>query len=400
MVEHTNPGNILLNTSPLLKRTYAQPLTLELLAEHVPVVKAGAAANDRIAELGESYKPTDTAARQEYNELLKQVRAGKKSQEQLIVSALPLIKNLTSKEFSRRKAWASRVSYEDILQEAIIGFIRGLLSYKPTQTKNSATNYLGQWIVVTIRRRLEVMEHDFFIPYEVVERNRKIVAVRSRLTSELEREPSDEELLDALNDNTQKTNKWGRAASDGPSDGSTTKRKADFTHEHLEASKQLTTKLYAMQSNEPADAEEEGMYERSSSTLSAAEPASVSNIEDASVLESKRKFFIGVFTMMKIGSKQRDIILRFFGMQPYEEPQNYREIVAETGLSSRFVKNVVMSFNQYMAQKGGIFHYQILQLDEETVVDLELEWLLPILGEWPTNVNSPVTPPNTLTAAK
>jgi len=103
---------------------------------------------------------------------------------------------------------------------------------------------------------------------------------------------------------------------------------------------------------------------------------------------------------MKIGSKQKDIILRFFGMTPYVEAQNYREIVAETGLSSRYVKNVVMSFTQYMPQKGGIFHYELLRMNEDMISDLELEWLVPILGDWPKDQRLPVPPPNVLVTSK
>jgi DNA-directed RNA polymerase specialized sigma subunit len=385
--------------SPLLQRTYEQPLTLELLAKHVPAVKAGHEANERLRALDPAYKPATEAERHELNELRKTVRAGKKAQEILILSALPLIKNLASKEFYRRKAWSSRISYDDILQEAISGFIRGLLAFKPEETKSSPTNYLGQWIITNIRRKLEVMEHDFFIPYEIVERNRRIVAVRSRLTTELEREPTDQELLVALNDKEQRPgNKWGR--SNGDASETPSKRNTDLTQEHLDASRALSTKLYSMQSNEPADAEEEGTYERSALTLSASEPMSVDHIEAESVLNSKRAFFHEVFIMMRVGSKQRDIILRFFGMQPYEEPQNYREIVQNTGLSSRFVKNVVMAFSQYMPQKGGVFHHLILKLDEDTVTDLELDWLIPILGDWPAGVNKPVNPPSVLVTAK
>jgi DNA-directed RNA polymerase specialized sigma subunit len=398
-----------LSISPLLQRTYAQPLSLELLAEHVPVVKAGNEALEQLRSFGDGYKPSDAAERQSFNELHKKIRAGKKSQEILIISALPLIKNLVTNEFKRRKAWSSRVTYEDILQEGIAGFIRGLLSYKPLNTKNSATNYLGQWIISTVRRKTEVMEHDFFIPYEIVERNRRIVAVRSRLTTEMKREPTDEELLVALNDKSQKPgNKWGKSAKTEtdavsevePEVETETKRSNQFTQNHLDSSRQLSAKLYAMQSNEPGTEEEEGMYERSSATLSASEPMNISSVEEASVMESKRTFFLNVFIMMKIGSKQKDIILRFFGMLPYEEAQNYREIVAQTGLSSRFVKNVVMAFNQYMPQKGGVFHYQLLKLDDDEVIDLELDWLLPILGEWPERTKTPVLPPTVLTAAK
>lgn len=392
-------------TSPLLQRTYAQPLTLELLDAKVPLVKAGYEANQRMQAMPTGYKNMSSEEREEYKVLQVIDRKGKDAQEALILSALPLIKDLASKEYRRRQAWSSRVSYEELLQEAIAGFIRGLLSYQPAKTKHSATNYLGQWVVTTVRRRLETLEHDFSIPYEVVERNRRIVAVRSRLTSELKREPTDEELLFSLNDKTQKqANKWGKPApleeSEPIKPATTPRRSAQFTSEHLEMSKELSAKLYTMQSNEPEDSEEERSYEKYSTPISSQPVRDVADIEDSAIEESKKKFFMEVFLMMKIGSKQRDIILRFFGMSPYVEPQIYREIVQQTGLSSRFVKNVVMSFNQYMPQKGGIFHYKLLQMSYETTVDLELEWLLPLLGEWPARTKKPILPPAILTASK
>lgn len=385
-----------------MQRTYAQPLTLELLAEKVPAVKTGYEATQQLQEKPKGFKPMSAEEREEFNNLQALVMRGKDAQESLILSALPLIKDLASKEYSRRQAWSSRVSYEELLQEAITGFIRGLLSYQPAKTKHSATNYLGQWVVTTVRRKLETLEHDFSIPYEVVERNRRIVAVRSRLTAELKREPTDEEVLIALNDKSQKPgNKWGKTGDTATTPVKTdSKRSPQFTQEHLDMSKELTAKLYAMSSNEPSDTEEESSYEKFSTPISSQPMTSVSDIEDSSIKESKKDFFVEVFMMMKIGSKQRDIILRFFGMSPYNESQIYREIVQQTGLSSRFVKNVVMSFNQYMPQKGGIFHYKLLELDYETAADLELEWLLPILGEWPTKAREPVPPPVILTTMK
>lgn len=396
-----------------MKRTYAQPLTLELLAEQVPLVKTGYEAHQRLQEQPAGYKAVSKEEREAQHNLHKLVNKGKDAQESLIMSALPLIKDLASKEYSRRQAWSSRVSYEELLSEAVAGFIRGLLSYHPAKTKHSATNYLGQWVVTTVRRRLETLEHDFSIPYEVVERNRRIVAVRSRLTAEMKREPNDEELLIALNDKAQKPgNKWGKTATpeteivepmetletDPPK--TENKRSAQFTQEHLEISRELAAKLYTMKSNEPSDSEEEGSYEKFSTPISSQPLKDVADIEDSSIKESKKEFFMEVFLMMKIGSKQKDIILRFFGMSPYNESQIYREIVQQTGLSSRYVKNVVMAFNQYMPQKGGIFHYKLLQLDYETTVDLELEWLVPILGEWPLRTNTPVSPPPILTTSK
>lgn len=387
-----------------MQRTYAQPLTIELLTAHVPLVKAGQEANQQLEEKFAGKTAMSRNEREEQHALQVTARKGQDSQEILILSALPLIKNITSKEYSRRQAWTSRVSYEELLQEAVYGFIRGLLAFNPDAIKHSATNYLGHWISTNIRRRIETLEHDFSIPYEVVERNRRITAVRSRLTAEMKRPPTDEELLHALNDKNQPANnKWGKVnkpAPTTPAAPAKPSRATTFTQAHLDAAKELNSKLYAMESNEPADSEEETSYEKYSTPISSQPLKDITDIEEAALKETKKVFFQEVFLLMKIGSKQRDIILRYFGLEPYNEPQIYKEIVQQTGLPSRFVKNVVMQFNQYMPLRGGVFHYKLLQLDPEAAIDLELDWLLTKLGTWPENTRTPIPPPTTLTALK
>jgi len=383
-------------SSPLQKRTSAQPLTLELLREHVPAVRDGYAAKTTLAA-GE-----ENLSREERRRLLEARNRGQRAQWILIDSASPLIRNIATREFQRRRGWNSRVSYDDVLQEATIGFIRGLLSPSydvNSKSGNSATNYLGQWVTSTIRRKIEVMEHDFSIPYEVIERGRRIKAVRSRLASELGREPSDEELLTGLNAAEQYNtgHKWGRV-TDANGDKVAKKNKADFTLKQIQEAREVSDRAYQIGSQDAQSGEEgEETYERAGSPLTITEDMDHNSVDERDLARSRLAFFDRAFLDMRIGSRQKEIILRTFGLAPYSHEQSQKEIIAETGYPSRFVKEVIMAFSIYLPQPGGVFHKILLDTPADTIEELELTWVLLRVGEWPSQQRTPTGAPDVLT---
>lgn len=364
-----------------------QQLTLELLRSNIPLVKAASEANLKL-------NSGEKIAKKELQLLLSARNKGKKAQDELLFAALPLIKSIASKEFQRRKNWNSRVSYDDIMQEAMLGFIRGLQSFNIEATNTSPTNYLGQWITVSIRRKVEAMDHDFAIPYEMIERHRRIRAVKARIANILEREPNDEELLSALNATEQDgaIYKWGKVDKDN-----TATRSKQFTQKHLDEYREAADKTYAITSYDvPNNESEDGSYEVEAKSLFDDERNNYDNVDANDLSLSRLAFFNDIFIEMRIGSRQKDVILRYFGLEPYDSPQLQKEIVQQTGVPPKFVKIVVEAFTMYMPLKGGIFHQKMLQLELDDVEALELSWLLPILGEWP-DITSPITPPEVLT---
>lgn len=362
-------------------------LTLALLKIHIPIIKEADAAKEELPQV----KTKKLKA-----ELAYKIRLGEKSKEKLVLSALPLIKTISSNEFKRRRSWGSRVTYEDIMQEAIIGFLKGIESFKLEANVSSPTNYLGQWITVSIKRKIETLDHDFTIPYEIVERHRRIKAVYSRVANEMEQEPTDEELLEALNNDsyTNSNTKWAKASK--PQDGVSKKK---FTIEHIEEFKKMFPKFYALANYEtPLNDDDDKSYETQAAPIySTNNIPGVETVEEADLKKSREKFFNTVFNEMKVGSKQKDIISRYFGLQPYNEPQQQKEIVVKSGVSAKMVKTVVDAFSQYMPQKGGIFHKIILETSFDEIESLELGWLPPILGAWPDGQKEPTVPPAILT---
>lgn len=371
------------------ERKPAQQLTLELLREKIPLVKAGRSATERINSGEKITKP-------ELRKLLSEQHKGVKAQDELLYSAIPLIKSIASKEFQRRRNWNSRVSYDDIMQEAMIGFIRGLQSFNIEATNTSPTNYLGQWITVSIRRKVEAMDHDFVIPYEMIERHRRIRAVKARVANALEREPTDNELLEALNSNEQDgaVYKWGKVNKDTAS-----ARNKQFTQKHIDEYKEAADKTYGLTTYDVfTDSNgDESNYEVEVTSLFDNASYSTLNIDHEDLAQSQNSFFNKVFIEMRIGSKQKDIILRYFGLAPYTASQLQKEIIEQTGLPSKYIKTVIEAFHMYMPLKGGIFHKNIIQLDEEEIDSLELAWLAPILGDWPKKLKEPLAPPIILT---
>lgn len=382
-------------TSSIMERTNNEPLTLKLLRDNVPAVKAGQTA--MAALKADASNPVLTRA--EKTVLLKQKNAGTKAQNTLVMSALPLIKNVASKEMQRRTAWGSRISYEDILQEGIAGFIRGLLSFNVDAEIKSPTNYLGQWIMTSIRRQVESMDHDFNIPHETIERHRRMKAVYSRLAGELRRDPTDSELLDALNSEkyAADTSKWGRVSkSDAP------RKTKTYTQKHLDEMRDISSKTYPLMSTSPTDADTETEFELSGTTLTS-ETTNLEEVDKQSLSTSQSEFFQEVFVQMRIGTTQKDVISRTFGLTPYVTPQTARDISMNTGLTQKYVKQLIQTFQQYMTLKGGIFHYLVDQINKQDVNsshDLEFGWILPIVGEYPSNQRRPLPAPEMLTKHK
>jgi DNA-directed RNA polymerase specialized sigma subunit len=367
----------------------SQKLTLELLQKNIPIIRQSIAAQEEL-------KSEATRSLAEKRKLSLLISEGTKAQEELLYAALPLIKSIASKEFQRRKNWGSRASYDDIIQEGIIGFLRGLQSFKVEAVNISPTNYLGQWITVSIRRKVEALDHDFNIPYEMVERHRRIRAVKARLSNMMEREPTDEELLEALNSVEQDGTiyKWGRVDKDVNKP-----RNKIFTEKHLEEFQELANKTYALTPYElPSEDGGETWELETFGLTDDSHGTSYENIDNESVGADRLSFFNRVFLEMQIGSRQKDIILRFFGLSPYPESQLIKEIVQETGLTAKFIKNVIDAFSMYMPQKGGVFHKVMVELEIDKVESLELSWLIPILGDWPGGET--VMPPEILIQSK
>jgi DNA-directed RNA polymerase sigma subunit (sigma70/sigma32) len=180
-------------SSPLLSRVVSNKLTVELLEIHIPILREGEKADEVLRT------KQGKLSEKQVRGLRRLVKEGARSKEILFNSALPLIRTISQKEYRRRSQWGSAIPLDDLMQDAIVGFFKGLRIFELTAARKSATNYLGQWMLSEMRRAAESMDNDLQVGHDAGERFRKIRAIRSRLYNDLNREPTDEEIVDASN---------------------------------------------------------------------------------------------------------------------------------------------------------------------------------------------------------
>ncbi|MBC9704808.1 MAG: hypothetical protein H9W81_07510 [Enterococcus sp.] len=322
--------------------------------------------------------------------LLRRVRAGETSKEALVLMALPLVKTIAHKEYTRRLSWNSRVSFDDMIQEGIGGFLRGIQAYDVNGNQSSATNYLGQWILSDIRRHVETLDHDFSIPHETIERHRKIRAIRSHLFNKLGRTPTDEEIIDHANSGDWKPNsKMGKVVKD------TTSTSKKLTQKNLEEERSYASATGQVDSIVASDNDDD-YYERKSAPLGGELiPSSTQEVEDRSATLTMTKLFEKVFTMMGLGEKQEDIIRQKFGLNPYTEEVSLQEISKSSHLTKYKVNQIISAFTAEMSSRGSCFHKVVISLPEDEIEALGMGWVITVLGGFNQKKTNPV--PSVLT---
>lgn len=174
-----------MTTHPTVRR-----VTLESLRYYVPIYQRGDLAIKRLLAEGANLSP------QERHRLDTLVRLGELALQRLAVLASPLIIREVQKLIAGSHL-RSRDDMFDILYYAGIDGMRlGLKKFDIDKMNNSSTNYLFQWIVTYARKELNVLEAPFGIPPSRFQIYKKVSAVRKKLTDKLQREVSNEEVLE------------------------------------------------------------------------------------------------------------------------------------------------------------------------------------------------------------
>lgn len=377
--------------SPLTKRgNDKEKLTLETLKKYVPAAQKALKAQEKL-----NNEPH--ISDQERVELLRAIKDGEYAKERLVIISMPLVKTLAYNEFKRRQSWDSRVSLEDILSEGMSGLMRGIRAYDVNGAHKSPTNYLGQWIITDMRRNTESMDHDFSIPYEAIERHRKIRAIRSRLTLELGREPTDEEIIEGSKDEAHMRNKkMGRSADkkqEQKESGAVSRRV--LTAKHIEEERMMYARTGAFQSTSITDNGEERNLAQDSiaKAISPEEKEELpqdfhSDIDNQEIRKSLSNLIESSMSLMGMGDVQRDIVRRKFGISPYTDEETIKSIVVNSGIPKHRVTRIITAYSAAMCQKNGAFHKMLWDYGYDEAESLGLGWLFSQLGEFQHPLNN------------
>lgn len=379
--------------SPLATRLQqdSEPLTLKTLAKYVPAAKASLLASDEMKA-----DPPPTAARK--RELQRLISDGEEAKEKLVIIAMPLIKSLARKEMSRRQAWNSRVVVDDIISEGLGGLMRGIRAYNVDGKHTSPTNYLGQWIVTDMRRNTEVIDHDFSVPYEAIERHRRIRAIRSRLFNELNRQPTNEEIVEAANDGSYQDRSMMGKVNKNPNATPSARRaitlKQVEEEQDLAARTGATRPVHGLGGSGGDDDDTRGVEDMAVhavyDTDNNSQPYGIDDVDEGAAKRSLTSLIEDSFNLMNVAQTQRDIIRRRFGLLPYDTEATIDAIITQTGVPKHRINRIVTAYSAQMALKNGIFHQLVARHDADEIETMGIGWVRGVLGDFIPPVNDEV----------
>jgi len=378
-------------SSPLVVRVSNARLTVALLTSEIPKIRDGEEAVRLLAI------PSGNRSERRLEELIRMKRVSENAKEAVFAAALPLIRAVASKEWRRRQQWGSQVPLEDLIQEATLGLLKGLAAFKSDAMGRSATNYLGQWMLVEMRRSSEVMDHDLQVGHDAGERFRKIRALRSRLLHDLAREPSDEEIAEASRNPQYVTrpNMLGKAPVEGGEEPSLGKGVTPTQVAEERAARTRVghaVRFDAAYGDESGANPTAGVVDPDRITINSGlvdhgtDPAElVANEASQQVIAA---LVAQVIQKIQMPDEQRDIIARRYRLNPYVEEMSAREISRTTGVHRERVTRILRAFSLEVSKKGGHFHKAISKLSTEDLYAVGLQWIVDALGPWDNTVKT------------
>lgn len=163
-------------------------ITVESLQYYIPLFHIGDAATERL--INEENLPIA-----EINALESQAYLKKLTVDKIAALSGPLITREINK-LIKNSHLNGRDDLFDILYYAgINGMVKGLRHFSVDKINKSSTNYLFQWIVTYAKKELAVIEAPFGIAPSRFQRYKKISAVRKKLSEQIERYATNEEVL-------------------------------------------------------------------------------------------------------------------------------------------------------------------------------------------------------------
>jgi DNA-directed RNA polymerase specialized sigma subunit len=170
------------------KTNAPERITLDALRFYIPYFKRGSSAEERILEGG--------LESPERNSLETQARLKKLASDRIAELAAPLISSEINKMISGSHLSYSKTLYNVLYYAGLDGMNRGLRNFDGTKLNISATNYLMQWFTVYAKRELATVEAPNGISPSRFQKYKKIAAVRKKLSAQLDRDATHQEILD------------------------------------------------------------------------------------------------------------------------------------------------------------------------------------------------------------
>ncbi|QVK20265.1 RNA polymerase sigma factor RpoD [Mycoplasmatota bacterium] len=158
-------------------------------------VRAGLTAQSKIDELAPEGRLTDSV-REKLDNI---VRRGDFAKNHLVEANLRLVVSIAKKHVGKG------LQFLDLIQEGNIGLIKAVYKFDHTKGYKFST-YATWWIRQAITRAIADQARIIRIPVHMVEQINKVVRLQRKMTQDLKREPSPQELAEELGISVEKIN--------------------------------------------------------------------------------------------------------------------------------------------------------------------------------------------------
>lgn len=327
-------------------------ITAELLHELVPVIQAQGTQHHSQAEI-------------------------EQAKLRLYRAAYPLLVDIAAREYRRRQQWSSHSSMDDLIQDGSIGFFKALSGFDLAAMGASATHYLGQWMLVAMRRGAESLDHDFQVGQDQGQKFRRIRAIRARLSNELGRDASDDEVIAASSGDGRlyASAMLGKKSRSGSG--------AELTDKDLDDERAYRERVGMLDRLDAASADPDQWAPEPISDTP--EPGDV--VADMDAIGHMQVLVRAVIRQLKFDEFQTDVIERHYGLSPYSEPQSLRSISRDLEVNRDRIGRVIRQFNEALKRPGGVLFSLLDQMSSDDREALDVGWLWEKLVPWTSTVD-------------
>ena len=180
---------------PMLTQDQEDELAWKIVNNVEPLAEAEKEAEEIEAELKDINLPPETRAR--LNKLLSQlnikIRKLKKPKDEMAEANMRLVVSI-AKRYGNRG-----LDFLDLIQEGNVGLMRAVEKFDPSKGFKFST-YATWWVRQAITRAIADQARTIRIPVHMVEKINKLMRIQRKMTQELNREPTIEELATELDE--------------------------------------------------------------------------------------------------------------------------------------------------------------------------------------------------------
>lgn len=167
-------------------------VTLELFQRCIPPFQEGLKAKEAL-EADDGSMPREERVR-----LRKMVHAGEDAWAEVMRSISWVIETAVKTEINKPRTFYFTPDPEELRQAGLEGAYK-MMKNADLNKMSSAVNYLMQWVNTYVSRAAFKEESQFGLSASKLQTFRKISAIRAKLASKLDREPTDEEVFEYVN---------------------------------------------------------------------------------------------------------------------------------------------------------------------------------------------------------